>query len=132
MPVASVTRLRVRTLRYVPAFIWTAACCLRQARRSKGCLAADIRRDKHLVFWTRTMWQDLNAMQSYTRSGAHRAVLPRLQQWCDEASVVHWEQEAESLPDWPEALAQMRAAGRITRVRHPSEAQIQGQTVPLT
>jgi quinol monooxygenase YgiN len=131
MPVASITRLRLRKARYIPAFILSAVRCLRQARRSEGCLAADVRREKQLVFWTRTMWRDADAMRDYISCGAHRDALPKIKEWCDEASVVQWEQAGESLPGWTEALTQMRAAGRIFRVKYPSQAQIQGETVPL-
>jgi hypothetical protein len=38
------------------------------------------------------------AMNGYRASGAHRATMPKLQHWCDEAAVAHWEQDAAALP----------------------------------
>ena len=67
-------------------------------------------------------------MRNFMRSGAHGAVMPKLLNWCDEASVVDWESLA--LPEWDQAEAQMRGAGRTSRVRHPSPAQARGETVP--
>jgi hypothetical protein len=41
-------------------------------------------------------------------------------QWCDEASVAHWEQEEGTLPSWEEADRRMRESGRASKVRYPS------------
>jgi hypothetical protein len=46
----------------------------------------------------------------------------KLAEWCDEASVVHWNQETADLPKWHEAHRRMVAEGRPSRVRHPSPA----------
>jgi hypothetical protein len=42
-------------------------------------------------------------MRSFMLSGAHRNVMPRLAEWCDEAAVAHWIQGAVEPPSWPEA-----------------------------
>ena len=81
MPVASVTRLRPRALRFVPLLVWRAFRSLRQARRSDGCLAADVRTLGARVFWTRTLWRDPKAMHDFIVGGAHRAAMRRLPNW---------------------------------------------------
>jgi hypothetical protein len=43
-------------------------------------------------------------------------------EWCDEASVAHWEQAENELPAWTEADARMRQSGRASKVRRPSAA----------
>ena len=58
MPVAGVTRLRLRRWRYVPLLILAAMRSRRQALASDGCLAADARTQGARVFWTRTLWRD--------------------------------------------------------------------------
>ena len=128
MPIAAVTRLRLRSLRFVPLLIVAAIRARRQARTSDGCLAADTRTERGRVFWTRTLWRDAAAMHGFARRDAHGAAMPRLQDWCDEASVVHFEHG--TLPDWDEAEARLRDAGRVSRVRHPSPAHARGETVP--
>jgi hypothetical protein len=129
MPIAAVTRLRLRKLRFVPALMVHAFRSRRQARASEGCLAVNMRMQGACVFWTRTLWRDAKALRDFMRSGGtHGAVMPRLQHWCDEAAVVDWEKD--SLPDWGEAEAQMLSAGRVSRVRHPSPARARGETVP--
>jgi hypothetical protein len=88
-----------------------------------------VRREKALVFWTRTAWTDLAAMRAFMGSGAHRTVMPKLLDWCDEASLVHFENETGTIPDWGEAAIKVRDNGRPSRVRHPSTAHARGQTV---
>ena len=130
MPLASITRLRVRSFRYMPAFIWLATRSLRQARAATGCAFADVRRERGLVFWTRTIWQDESTMRAYMKSGPHGVAMPKLQHWCDEASAMHWDQESNEAPDWNMVEKRMREQGRTSRVRHPSPAHARGETVP--
>src|SRR5215471_3143114 len=130
MPLASITRLRVRSIRYLPEFLLRALASVRQARRSSGCLGADVRREVKFTFWTRTLWRDEQSMRAFMTGGAHRAVMPKILDWCDEASVTHWQQDGEQLPDWPTAEARMRTEGRISRVRNPSPAHRCGEALP--
>jgi hypothetical protein len=82
-------------------------------------------RDRHRAFWTCTLWSNEAAMRAFMRVGAHRDVMPRLLEWCDEAAVVHWTDDALEPPPW--ALAHQRLArdGRPSKVNHPSPAQRQ-------
>ena len=63
------------------------------------------------------------AMKAYRDAGAHRGAMPKLLDWCDEASVVHWDQEDSRLPDWPDAYQRMVSEGRPSKVKQPSQAQ---------
>jgi hypothetical protein len=78
--------------------------------------------DANFAFWTRTLWQDEEAMRAFMVSGAHRRMMPRLLEWCDEASVAHWTQDPCEIPSWLEAHGRMRAQGRRSKMNHPSEA----------
>ena len=128
MATAAITRLRLCRLHFLPPLMLGAFRSRRQALASDGCLAADMRMLDARVFWTRTLWRDTAAMRDFMRSGAHRTVMPKLLDWCDEASLVDWQRG--SLPDWDEAEARMRSSGCTSRVRHPSHAQARGETVP--
>lgn len=130
MPLASITRLRVRSIRYLPEFLWHAFRSVRQARNSPGCIAADVRREVKLVFWTRTLWHDEPSMRAFMTTGAHRAVMPKILDWCDEASVTHWQQENDTPAGWPTTKVKMHTEGRTSRVRHPSAAHARGETAP--
>ena len=123
MPLVSITRLRVRTWRYVPQFLVQSLRAARQAGRTPGNLAVSILRGADRVFWMRTLWRDEAAMRSFMRSGVHRRVVARLPKWCDEAALVHWVQQQSEPPSWPEAHRRLQREGRRSRVIHPSEAQ---------
>jgi heme-degrading monooxygenase HmoA len=122
MPFVSITRLRVRALRFMPAFFFHAIQANRQAQYSPGFLGGSLLPDRRRAFWTLTLWDSEPAMRNFMMSGSHRAVMPKLLEWCDEASVTHWEQGERSLPSWEEAARRMRNEGRPSKVRHPSPA----------
>lgn len=67
-----------------------------------------------------TIWDDQESMRRYMSGGSHKEAMPRLMQWCDEASVAHWTQSEEALPSWEEADTRMRTSGRPSKVRYPS------------
>ena len=123
MPFVSVTRLRVRSWRYLPSFLVQSARALLQAKLARGNVAASVLRDAQLAFWTRTMWRDEGAMRAFMHSGVHRRTMPRLLDWCDEAAVAHWLTEDAQPPPWSEAHRLLQAEGRPTKVKFPSDAQ---------
>lgn len=122
MMFVSVTRLRVRSIIYLLPFGWYVLRTARQLARSQGFVGGNLLIEARFTFWTATVWESEAAMRSYRNSGAHRTAMPHLLQWCDEASVVHWSQESDPLPGWPEAYRRMVAEGRPSRVDHPSPA----------
>ena len=123
MALISVTRLRVRSLRYLPGFFFYALRSSRQTKRAKGNLALGVLNDANLTFWTRTAWQDERTMREFMMTPPHRKAMAKLLDWCDEAALVHWVQDNAELPDWTEAHSRMQREGRPSKVRHPSQAQ---------
>ena len=123
MPFVSITRLRVRSWRYLPGFLWRTMLSARQARAATGNLGMSLLRDANSVFWTRTVWTDQAAMRAFMMAGSHRKTMPRLLEWCDEASLVDWLQDSAEAPPWPEAHRRLVENGRRSRVNHPSQAQ---------
>src|SRR5215472_7774958 len=83
MPFVSITRLRVRSCRYVPGFLIQSLRAALQARGTAGSLAVSVLRDANRAFWTRTVWRDEAAMRVFMRSGVHRRVMARLPEWCE-------------------------------------------------
>jgi heme-degrading monooxygenase HmoA len=118
----SLTRLRVRSVRFLPGFAWFAFRSNVQAKRAAGNLAVDLLADRERTFWTMTVWESRLAMLAFMTSGPHKRAMPKLLEWCDEASVAHWEQEGSALVGWDEADRRMRATGRASKVLHPSAA----------
>lgn len=121
----SITRLRIRAVRFLPLFFWHTFRSLKQARASDGCLAAAVNNFDG-AFWTITVWHDRAAMRAFLLSGAHRRAMPKLAGWCDEASLAHWDQEVAALPPWGEAAERLGREGRCSKVDHPSRAHAAG------
>jgi hypothetical protein len=130
MPLVSVTRLRIRSAWYLPAFFFYTLRAIRQARAARGNGGLQLLPDAQRTFWTITLWTDLAAMRAYVSAGAHRKSMKRLAQWCDEASVVHWEQDSRELPDWASAHRRMQQDGRPSKVDRPSAAHRAFQIAP--
>ena len=122
MPLVAITRLRVRSWRYLPIFFLQALRSARQAARTEGNLATRLLRDRRHTFWTATVWRTDAPMKAFMRSGVHRRVMLKLPLWCDEAAVVHWRQESSEPPTWAEAYTHLRHDGRASKVNYPSPA----------
>ena len=120
MPFISVTRLKLRSIRFLPGFAVDAIRTNRQIKTASGFQLGSLLMDRDWTFWTMTAWDSQDSMLGYMRTGNHKTAMPHLAGWCDEASVVHWEQEEAALPPWSEADRRMRAQGRPSRVRNPS------------
>ena len=120
MPFVSVTRLRLRSIRFLPVFAVHTLRSIRQVRGSAGFRGGSLLPDRRWTFWTLTVWDDRDAMRAYMTAGAHRTAMPKLLDWCDEASVVHWDDTDPAVPGWATADARMRREGRPSKVRRPS------------
>lgn len=118
----SVTRLRVRSFRFMPAFLWHTFRSQKQVVRAPGFLGGRLLVDRHRVYWTLTTWKSEQVMKKFRGSDAHARVMPRLAHWCDEATYVHWLAADETLPEWSEAAQRLIAEGHISRVMFPSES----------
>jgi len=123
MPVVSVTRLRVRSPRYLPPFLFQALRAVWQAKRSEGNLDVGLLWDADSTFWTCTVWSTDAAVKGFMLASPHREAMRRLLEWCDEAALVRWEQATSEAPNWQEAHRRMQAEGRRSKVNHPSAAQ---------
>jgi hypothetical protein len=130
MPLVSITRLRVRSFRYLPAFLLGSLRSAREAKNASGNLAVSVLSDAKLAFWTRSLWTDERSMRAFMFTPAHRSVMPKLLQWCDEAAVIHWLQETPEPPSWHEAHRRLQQEGRTSKVDHPSAAQVSFQIPP--
>ncbi len=130
MPLISITRLRVRSFRYLPAFLLGSLRSARAAKNASGNLAVALLSDANFVFWTRTLWSEESAMRAFMHTPAHRSMMPKLLQWCDEAAVTHWLQETVEMPSWPEVHRRLQHQGRTSKVDHPSAAQLRFEFPP--
>jgi hypothetical protein len=121
MPIITVTRLRLRSLRFFPGFLWYTRRSIRQAKRTPGNLGVKLRKTNGLAFWTLSMWQDNQAIRTFVPASPHREAMQKLPHWCDEAAFADWEQQSADWPLWETAAEQLAASGRVVKVLHPSE-----------
>jgi len=117
---ASVTRLRVRSVMNLPAFLWKTFLSQSQVMAAPGFQGGRLLIDSGRTFWTLTVWENEPAMKAFRGSGAHARVMPRLVEWCDEAAYAHWDPTEDSIPSWPDAYDRLVKQGRLSRVAHPS------------
>jgi len=66
-------------------------------------------------------------MNAFRITLPHRDAMPKLLEWCDEAAVVHRNQESAELPDWETAVRRIAESGRLSKVNHPSADQRAGR-----
>lgn len=124
MALISITRLRVRSIRFLPIFLLRAIQVNRQADSAEGQLKLALLRDRRMTFWTSTCWSSEAAMKAFMHAGVHGPVMRKLLEWCDEAALVHWTQDTTDLPSWEEAHARLQRDGRRSKVNHPSAAHV--------
>lgn len=122
----SITRLRLRSPQYLLPFLRSAIPSARQSATAAGNCITRTHRQGLKVFWTFTVWESEALTRQYMTTGAHRQAMPKLAQWCDEASTVHWLQDSPELPDWQDIQQRMQTQGRIHSVKYPSQNQAAG------
>lgn len=120
MALISVTRLRIRSIRFLPGFALHTLRSVKQVKNAAGFEGGAVLLDRSWTFWTMTAWNGSESMRRYMTTGSHKVAMPRLLEWCDEACVVHWDQPETGLPSWNAADQRMRKDGRISKVHNPS------------
>ena len=65
MPFISITRLRVRSIRFLPSFVLYAYRSLRQAKASSGFQGGGLLADRSWTFWTMTAWENQESMRRF-------------------------------------------------------------------
>ena len=129
MPTVSITRLHLRSPRFLLPFFLHTNRSRRQATNAPGNLGVRVRKTDGLAFWTLTLWRDVAAMRSFTIASPHKETMSKLANWCDEAAFAHWELETNDLPTWDIAGDKLRASGHLATVLHPSEKHKAGEIV---
>lgn len=130
MYTVSITRLRVRSIFYMPLFMLHAMRTMTQAQKADGVHGVETRFEKNNVVWTKTIWVDEAQMKEYRGSGAHQIAMRILSEICSEASVARWQQASMELPAWEEAHRRMLSDGKLSKVKHPTPLQAAGRTAP--
>ena len=125
MSAVSITRLRVRSWQFLPAFLSSIRSSQRgRLRNATGIQSATLLKDDWRTYWTRSVWTDEAAMKKFMVSGNHRRAMPKLLEFCDEASVGRWNQDNVTPPIWDEVHRRMQYEGRPSKVKHASAAHV--------
>jgi heme-degrading monooxygenase HmoA len=119
--VISVTRLKLRSIRFLPAFLWNNRFVLQSITKAPGFRRGKTLVDAGQVYWTMTVWNDVASMRSFRSSGAHAQAMPKLANWASESAFVHWESERDQLPEWQEAHRRLTEKGRPSPLKKPSK-----------
>jgi hypothetical protein len=129
MPFITITRLHVRSKLYYLPFAYYTLRSSQQAKRSPGFQGGVLAFDAQQGAWTFTLWTSDGDMRAFRNSGPHRAAMPHLLHWCDEASFAHWSTDTPGLPSVEEAYQRMTTIGKLSKVNHPSRLHQAGRTV---
>jgi heme-degrading monooxygenase HmoA len=124
----SVTRLHLRSARFLLPFLVYTWRSGRQAKRSRGFRGGMLGNDAQRGNWTITLWDSDAEMRAFRNSGPHATAMRKLLEWCDEASFSHYTAEDGALPSADAAYDRL-LAGRTSKVNHPSAAHTEGRTV---
>lgn len=130
MPVVSITRLRLRAWRFLPSFFLYSFRSARQAERTPGFVGGWLGGSGGNAYWTVTAWRDDASMKTFRDRNEHKAAMPKLLNWCDEASVARLEQTGTDVPDGEAVFQTLSRGGRTSKVRHPTAEHSAGRTVP--
>jgi len=127
----SITRLHLRSIRYLPMFLLENFFIFYQLKNTPGLIAGKIVNEGGLGFWTMTAWKEETAMKFFRNSGKHQTAMPKLQQWSDEASLAHLTIPDGPLPSWFQAYDWMKQQGRTSQLKDATIAHQEGRTVAL-
>jgi hypothetical protein len=107
--VVMASRLRLRSLWDVPAFLWAAMRIRRQMLNSPGALGVSlIAKPAKRAFWTLSAWQDQASLSATVGRQPHRDVMKRFSPKLADSRFITWTTPASALPpSWPEALRRL-------------------------
>jgi len=122
MPVIVVTRLRLKDPAFFDEFFAAAVAVVEQAQASDGNLGADVLAEASNTYWTRTAWQGRDVMNVFVGSEPHLRTMSRIDEWCDEATFVDWDQPGTDLPGWQQSYERLVSGGQAASLTTPTEA----------
>jgi hypothetical protein len=122
MPVIVITRLRLRDPAFFDEFFASAVAVVEQAQATEGNLSADVLAEANNTYWTRTAWQGRAEMDGFVGAEPHLSTMSRIDDWCDEATFVDWEQPDAGALDWQDGYRRLVAAGQPASLAHGTAA----------
>ena len=110
------TRLRLSGPHHRTKFLRAAAAAIRQSTTTSGNLGTEVLPEADDVYWTRTAWIDRDSMLAFVTAEPHFGMMGSLDEWCDEASFVEWEQSTPRFPEWSSVFDRLVRDGRSGHV----------------
>lgn len=107
------SRLDLRSLRTVPAFLRMAMKVRKQVLASPGAVGVSLIAEPFAkTFWTLSAWADQASLDMFVASEPHLGVMRRFPPTMTGANFVTWVVSAETLPvAWDEAKRRLSEAG---------------------
>lgn len=101
--IISLTVFKVRSLWYLPRFLWHASRSGRQIQQSPGMMHYSIKADfRQLTFWTLSAWEGEPDLKRYVWNAAHWKAMKATQSMVDTMGSYRY--LSNQIPDWEEAV----------------------------
>ena len=126
----SITRLRVRSLWFMPLFGLHAMRSGSQAAQAEGIVDFSTHVEDPFTHWTKTVWKQESFMKEFRNSGAHQIAMRVLSEICSEAAYTRWQQETPEVPTWEQAHKKLLESGTLSKLKKPSAFHLSGHAAP--
>lgn len=120
MAYLSMTRLKLKSARYVIPFLVYNERVVKQIRTSEGFLKGKLLATPTLSMWTTTLWASQEALKAFYLNGTHRIAMAKLNEWSSEAASAHQQVDINELPSWGYISTQLCKIGHFTALKEPS------------
>lgn len=102
------SRLELRSLRHVPAFLIASLRLRRAIAETDGAIGLTLRaRPLARTFWTLSVWTDRQALQAYNRTPLHRGIVERFRPRMASSTFRFYSVADGTTPQWDEALRRL-------------------------
>lgn len=111
--VVSVTRLRMRRWRDVPAFLRASLRLRRDLAAAPGAVTLGLAAEPFArTFWTLSAWRDEESLKAYVGSPGHAAAMRRFRRLMADADSARWTTDG-GRPSWDEARERLARKGSV-------------------
>jgi hypothetical protein len=121
--ILSITRLRTNSLwNAIQVFFWSAKM-LFKLRTDQNYLAGKTGFSPPYVFWTMSLWTDLESMKKFVVGPDHLQAMKVLPKICSEAVTQHRDWDQNFLPPFKDVRPWLEQSGKFIPVKQPTEPQ---------
>ena len=99
------TELHVRSFRHFFEFAFYSVRSTLQAKKTKGCIKAEVLNGGWRIGYTLTAWETKEAMMEFRNSGAHKQAMLKIRKLSPQYKTLWWERD--TIPGWDEAKSKL-------------------------